>query len=266
VSTTDIPAAARDLHAEAERRLGRRLTAGERVIDLAGLDRDLEGGKAELHRAIEREKARAARALARDRPRHLQRLAVTAEMVRALRRLYAAGLRTARAEVARLGVEPAAPPLKLARSGEDEPLPDELADLEGALRAHLAAVTGRLEVAAVEEPAALLGPAAASALERALIRRVPGGLDAASRLVSPAFLHGLAAGYAPVLDVMGGWTYSAIGDAATCGVCAYWDGKRFDTWSAIEAVLPGGGPNPSCYGGSRCRCRPVAEPPLAPAA
>ena len=31
----------------------------------------------------------------------------------------------------------------------------------------------------------------------------------------------------------------------------------YPTWEAISAVLPGGGPNPLCFGDGRCRCRPV---------
>jgi hypothetical protein len=50
-------------------------------------------------------------------------------------------------------------------------------------------------------------------------------------------------------------------DKATCEVCAYFDGTIYYSWRAIAELstspLPGGGPNPGCFGTNRCRCRPV---------
>jgi hypothetical protein len=62
-----------ELFAEAERRLGRSLSAGERALDLAGIDRDVEGGKDSLENAIEAEKMRAARAWLRGRGSRVRR-------------------------------------------------------------------------------------------------------------------------------------------------------------------------------------------------
>ena len=57
--------------------------------------------------------------------------------------------------------------------------------------------------------------------------------------------------------LVSGWVYSALMDAATCGPCETLDNTEYPTWEAISQVLPGGGPNPECYGNGRCRCMPV---------
>lgn len=242
------------LHAEAARRLGRPLTPGETAIDLASADRALEAGKEELRAAIEAEKARAIRRLVR--LDQAPRLEVTAAMLRALARLHVAGRDAALAETRKLLGEI---PVLLA----EPDVPAELAGPVAQLRAHLAGIGARIETSS---DTVGLGRLAAGALERALVRRVPGALDAASRLVSGAYGDGLAAGFAPSLALFAGWVYSSIQDAARCTICAYYDGHRYDSWDAIQVVLPNGGPNPACHGDGRCRCRPVPVPPETPAA
>ena len=97
------------------------------------------------------------------------------------------------------------------------------------------------------------------ALARALDAKVPGALDAASYLVSPAFTGGTGDVFRLRAGLFGKWIYTAVMDKATCSVCADLDGRIFHSWNAIaegpHAPLPNGGPNPGCYGGGRCRCR-----------
>lgn len=103
--------------------------------------------------------------------------------------------------------------------------------------------------------------AGVEALARAIDKKVPGALDAASRMVSGPFNAGLGDVYRMKNGLFKRWQYSAVMDKATCEVCAYFDGTVYYSWNAIAeapgAPLPGGGPNPACFGGSRCRCRPV---------
>ena len=87
--------------AYAEERLGRRLTEGERALDLIGLDVDLADGKERLTAAIETERRRAlASYLAGGSPA----LRITAEMEDAMIALVEAGRRHAREEFERLGI------------------------------------------------------------------------------------------------------------------------------------------------------------------
>lgn len=72
----------------AEARLGRKLTAAEKRIDIVAIDRDLKNGKAELHAAIQAEQRRAIEEWTRTG--HLI-LRVTDRMMTALGDLYDAG-------------------------------------------------------------------------------------------------------------------------------------------------------------------------------
>lgn len=236
----------RDLHAEAAARLGRELTDGEQRVDLAAYDRELEQGKKRIEEAVEKEKRRAIRA--RLTGRGDQKLRITSEIVAALRALYQAGRNAGEREAEQVG--------GLLALADDEDLPDELEDLTVVLRARLDRISDRIGEEA--DVSVAVGPA----LERAIDRRVLGARAAAADLVSPAFLRGLALGLFPVTGIPElAWTYSAIGDRSTCDACFALDGTRYDSWDEIMAVLPNGGPNPLCLGGSRCRCRPVMEPP-----
>lgn len=245
---------ATSLHDEAARRLGRDLTEGELAVDMAANDRALEHGKERLRAAIEAEKVRVIRQTVRHgETRPLQ---ITPAMLAALIELYNAGQASARREMAALGVEPV-------RALAQEEIPPDLAAAVSTLRTHLGSITTRIQVGAADEALHVgLGALVQGAIERALIRKVPGPRDAASRLVSGAFARGLQTGFEPSLALFPGWTYSAMMDAATCATCAYFDGQQFDTWDAIGRVLPNGGPNPGCFGDGRCRCRPV---PVGPA-
>lgn len=93
----------RDFHAEAEVRLGRPLTAGERHIDLEANDRVMEAAKQALYEAIEKEKRRSIRKwLAGER----HDLRLTSEMQEIIVRLRLAGMDAAYDELARMLPEP----------------------------------------------------------------------------------------------------------------------------------------------------------------
>lgn len=233
------------LQLAAEQRLRRSLTAGELLLDLAGANADLEAGKARLRAAIEKEKRRALRDVVRHGRASLN---VTEEMRAALLALFASGQRHARAELAAHGLEPAR---ALAR---DEPR------LEWAwysLGRYLHGIAGRIETAVGDVEPESLRDVSVTAMVRELDRRVPGALDAASRLVSGAFGSGLAAEFGTAGDVVTRWQYSAVMDAFVCPPCEEWDGEEFDSWAAISEILPDGGPNADCDGNGRCRCRPT---------
>ena len=89
---------------------------------------------------------------------------------------------------------------------------------------------------------------------------MPGALAAASEVVSRAYTTGLDGVFKANRDAFGGYLYSAVLDRGTCAECRGWDGHVFPTLEDMEAVLPGFGPNPSCRGGGRCRCRGVPLP------
>ena len=95
----------------------------------------------------------------------------------------------------------------------------------------------------------------------ARLLRVPGVRDAASRITSPAYTAGLADVYADNEDAFGGWAYTGVFDRATCSNCGPLDGTTYATLEEMYRVLPNFGPNPSCAGGTRCRCRGVPQPP-----
>jgi hypothetical protein len=78
----------------AESRLGRKLTAGEKRIDIVGVDRDLKHGKQALVAAIQAEQRRAAEAAGRGET----------PVVQALKDLYDAGADHAERELKAAGV------------------------------------------------------------------------------------------------------------------------------------------------------------------
>ena len=97
---------ARDWHAEAEQRLGRRLTPGERNVNIERINRLLKTAKLELAAAIDAEKARAIRQWLQDGNADTD---VTPAMVRVLERLHLDGQAEALAEIRRHGLEPRRP-------------------------------------------------------------------------------------------------------------------------------------------------------------
>lgn len=88
--------------ADAEARLGRKLTDGEKRIDIVGIDRDLKNGKQRLHEAVAAEQRRAATAYAEKR--EPIQLKVTDEMMAALEDLYDAGVQHATTELEAAGI------------------------------------------------------------------------------------------------------------------------------------------------------------------
>lgn len=232
------------LRAEAEVRLGRSLSTGERVIDLAGNDATLETAKADLAEAIEKAKRRAIRDFVAGRPWGIR---VTKEMVTILERLYQAGRAAATQEVATLTGS---------RSMADSPFVDpKIGDHIKKLDKHL----NKMEIRITKEGGVTqnLGDFSATQVAAALEKRVPGAMDAASQLVSGTFSSGLADVFSAEAGLFSGWQYSAVMDGNTCETCDGLDGEEYESWEAIQEVLPDGGPNPDCDGGDRCRCRPV---------
>lgn len=247
---TPDQAAMRDwMFDDAEVRLGRPLKAAERHIDIPGTVQALETAKKKLTAAIETEKRRAIRRYARTGVRPA--VDVTPEMRQILTGLFDRGQREARAEIRAAGKKPHEPDDELLAE-RDEP---RLLDLLGRLQVYL----GRIGIRIEREGAITqgLGSLGVEGLVRELGRRVPGALDTASRVVSSALDAGIGAVYEQNDDLFDGWAYTAVLDGATCDECDALDGTEYDSWAAIQEVLPDGGPNPECYGNGRCRCRAV---------
>lgn len=229
-------------------RLGRELTDSERAIDILGIDARLEAAKLELARAINAEKRRAVRATWR-RGRML-RLNVTEPMRRVLRRLLRVGRSEARAELDRLGYGRA---LAVARDEEDDL---RLGRTYFLLRTHLRELEIKLSSkAAGVDPSAAAEDAVVQALYSVLGQR-----DVASQVISTAFATGLGMTFEEHEDLVNGWQYTAVLDGNLCANCSPFDGRTYRSWSEAQADLPGGGPNPMCLGGGRCRCRLVPLP------
>lgn len=88
--------------AEAEYRLGRKLTAGEKRLNIVGQDRDLKNGKAALVDAIRAEQRRAVTEWVNTgQPIQLR---VTDAMVEAISDLYDAGVEHATRELEAAGI------------------------------------------------------------------------------------------------------------------------------------------------------------------
>ncbi len=236
-------------------------------VDIVGLDRDLERGKERLYAAVEREKRRVLRRHFRDGAD--VRLRVTPQMMAALRALYLVGRRHGEREIRDLaGV--------MVKGGASEKntldrlmgqLESLLIDLEQKIHKRLGQLTGRLialsdnEERTVEphrrlEAALPIGDIAQQAAARQVMR-MPGALNVASQLVSDATFSGIGSVYDEAAGLFESFIYSAVMDAGTCDTCAELDGQEFETWDAIQEVLPDGGPNPDCDGEGRCRCRAV---------
>lgn len=237
---------AREL-AAAERRLSRRLKGGERHVQWEKNSRTIDAAKASVHEAIEQEKRRVLGLMARGHASGVK-LKVTPAMTAALADLYEAGQAAAIAELEAHGVKPQ-------RSYARRSTKARISHVLTKLRGFLGGITIR---ARREHASAELGSLTGRAIVDALDRRVPGALDAASRLVSGTFADGLASVYEEHPDAFdAGWIYSAAGDAAMCDECASHDGEEFETLEAAYEVLPDFGPNPDCDGEDRCRCRLV---------
>lgn len=234
-------------YAAAEARLGRALHPGERHVDVVTILRELEAGKRRLHLALVKEQRRLAKEAASGR--HDADMRVSDEMVKALNWLREQGKREARKELKRHGVEPA---VVYAR-----PRTARVRALLNRLSGWLPTISVRTRRRAVEMQ--LAGAAQSEILSAAA--RVPGALDAASRLVSSAYYGGMGDVFSASADLISGWTYSAILDGATCEECEAKDGTHYDSWEDAQDDMPDGGPNPDCDGDGRCRCRLVPEGP-----
>jgi hypothetical protein len=239
----------------AEARLGRPLTDAEQHIDVIGADAALEGGKRKLAEAIQVEQARFGRSILRG---NTDRIRVTYPIYRALYDLHLAGKEAARQEMRSMGLRPYDEPRALTEEDRLRVLGQIRTGLDQDLLAQLDRLQVKVSNTAVT---ATIGDYAFGAVARELAA-VPGALDAASNLVSEAYSSGLAVTYENNQTLFAAWEYTAIMDGATCDVCRAWDGHVFKTLDAALAVMPGFGPNPSCFGRGRCRCRLVPQPPV----
>lgn len=237
----------------AEARLGRSLTLAERNIDLVGIDRTLEAAKQRLAMLVDQEKRRAMRRHFRGHRRtHME---LTPQMAKLVESLYLAGQRFAREEIHRMtGVSFA----QMREYATDGPGYAKTLTLLGA---QLNEFQTKVSQTALEVD--LSAEAGGKVIARAL--RIPGALNVASNVVSTGLLSGIGDVYDQAAGLFATFIYSAVMDSGTCDVCAPLDGTVFDSWEAIQAVLPDGGPNPDCEGGPRCRCRAVpGDEALAP--
>lgn len=237
-------------HAAAEIRLGRPLTEAELRVDVVSILGALEAGKERIRREIAKEQ----RKLAGEASKYgdgVGEIIVTDEMIKALNWLHEQGMREAKAELERAGVQTHA-----VRRYDASPR-DRIRGLVQKLAGLLPAISVRTRHKAIE--ADLSGVALSAVLRSGA--RVPGALDAAGRLVSGAYYGGMGQVFEEHGDLVAAWEYSAIMDGGTCSECASMDGKRYETWEDAVLDMPNGGPNPRCYGDGRCRCRLVPSGP-----
>lgn len=250
-------------HARIEARIGRRLTAAERHIDVEAIDALLNQAKDFLDAAIQAEQKRLAVLVAAG---HGGRLEVTPRMVAILRDLRAHGRAHALNELASMGYAvranerrfavPAQPP------GEPPPPRPRLvvvsdSIIEGRLRARLGALTVKVQAEAVGLD---LSSMATSAIEKALVN-VLGARSIAADLVSPAFGGGLGDTFEAHADLIDGWEITGIQDGAQCDPCAELDGTTYDTTDALLEVMSDFNGVDDCDGGDRCRCRAIPSVP-----
>jgi hypothetical protein len=261
--------------AELELRIGRQLTAAERHVRVEEIDTLLNTAKAQLIREIEVEQEKLAATIADG---GTGTLAPTPRMRAILRGLRDHGRQHALLELASMGYLTVtrggdtrrydAPKRKArkpadnlaavdAAAAAEQAANQRIAALEGSLQHGLAQLTVKIEQQAVGVD---LSTVATSAIHKAVVN-VLGARSIAASLVAPAFDAGLGWTFDEHADLVDGWQYSAILDGGTCDPCADEDGETFESWDAIQDVLPGGGPNPDCDGGDRCRCRAVPMPP-----
>jgi hypothetical protein len=231
-----------------EQRIGRRLTAAERHMQVEQIDDLLNMAKGLLEQAIRVEQERLATHVADYGGGG--RLEVTARMRSIIQTLRQHGLAHAANELHSMGypVKPQ-PYRRFAAPGEDE--------LVGRLRARLGQLTVKVQLAAVGLD---LGELAVDAIEKALMK-VLGARAIAADLVAPAFTGGLAQTFEQHADLVEKWQYTAVLDAGLCDPCAGHDGEIYDTLDELFAILPDFGQNPDCDGGTRCRCRALPVPP-----
>lgn len=229
--------------------VGRPLRLAEEAVDVAKLDAALGEAKDAVDEAIHAEMLRGTLAWANGAPLTLK---VTDAMLEPLDELTALGREEAWQELERAGYTL---PARSFAAPKIEEFPDDR-DPAAYLARNLGAIKIRIEQDLVQ---ADLSGLAADAVARALLR-VPGGRDIASRIVSTALVNGLAQTFEEIADDVGGWEYSAVLDGGVCDRCQPLDGTRYESWEAIQVVLPNGGPNPRCLGGGRCRCRAVLLP------
>lgn len=234
-------------YAEAERRLGRPLTAAELRIDARDAVDQMEAGKERLRRAIEAEKRRAIRRWLDHGHTHLN---VSRAIDDALGTVYHAGRRHALQEARLMGVTD-----MRSHFAEGDPW---WRRLRAKVATGLAVLARRVDQEAVRVTLGGVPEAVVSRIDRA----APGALDLASRLVSTAYTSGLSDVYQANEGLFDGWQYTAVLDGGTCDECEARDGEEYETLDAGLEVLPDFGPNPDCYGEDRCRCRLV---PIGPA-
>jgi hypothetical protein len=234
--------------ARVEARVGRHLTAAEQHVAVEQIDALLNQAKDLLDAEIRREQARFAAVVAAG---DHGRLELTARMAAILRDLRSHGRAHAANELHSMGYPVrthAARKARLFAASDDE--------LQARLRVRL----GHLSVKIQDEAIGLhLGELAQDAIERALMN-VLGARSIAADLIAPAFDAGLADTFEQHADLVDQWQYTSVLDAGTCDPCSSLDGTVYESWAAISEVLPDGGPNPSCDGGDRCRCRPLPMP------
>lgn len=245
----------------AQVRLGRELTEAEDHIDVVGGSLALDKGKAKLAEAIRKEYVRTLRVQAKG---IFAIPTLTGPMVDALVDLYLTGREHAMEEIRSMGVEPEKPRRDSPPTFFTEE--DNLRRLEAlrpGLGVNLSAMLGGLAVRIDDGLVAgdASGLALATIADR-MEREAPGVLDVASRLVSSGFSGGLSDVYAANEHLFSeGWQYTAVMDGATCDECRRHDGEVFHSLADLYRVLPNFGPNPSCYGDGRCRCRGIPNPP-----
>ncbi len=232
--------------------IGRQLTEAEQAIDVVRLDRALAKAKDLLNAAIHEEMLRATLVwITNGTP---PRMSVTQPMRAVLDELHRVGAEEAWLELDRLGYD------LQGRRHYIEPGPDGPTDVPDYLSRGMRGIEIRIEDDLV---AADLSGAASAAVTRAVMQ-LPGARDLASRAISTALIGGFASTWEQVKDDVFGWEWTAVLDAATCERCEAGHGTSYSTWEEATRDLPGGGPNPSCFGGGRCRCRLVPLPPLHP--
>ena len=238
-------------YALVERAVGRKLRAAEKAIDVLLLQGALERAKNELDAAIGVELVRAVKAWAATPGSALRpRLEITPAIWRPLEELHELGRSEALNELERAGY-------RARRMAAPDPMPGgDFEDLEGTMRLGLDRIALRV---ADDFVAADLSGASTNAIAQAMLA-VPGARDLASRVVSTALYSGMALTFEEAGDLVAGFEYSSVLDHGTCDQCAPLDGTTYPSWDAIQGVLPGGGPNPECRGGGRCRCRAVPLP------
>lgn len=247
LATADHLAATRPL---VERTIGRQLRASEQIVDVFRITRLLDEAKDEVDQAIQREQKRAVhRALRLDTRTSLK---MTAVMLKPLYRLYQDGRREAAAELERAGY---LLPRKYADPARDHMLEAAEAKLQAKLAGLSIRITNEHTVQLQLADQGAIGDALANALINVL-----GARSIASDLVSTAMFSGMGATFEENSDLVGGWEYSAVLDGGTCDECESADGTIYESWDDLQDDLPDGGPNPSCFGGDRCRCRALPAP------